>query len=239
MLKQVLTEGEKYVMSVSPVLNFSQQAIYDVVNNLGSLTARFIFRPIEDAAYFYFTQTISRDIELKDQDENKVKEASQVLRNVCKGVSSIGLIGFVFGQSYAGTVLLLYGGSDFVASGLPELLLRWHALAIVLMAVNGICEGYMFATNTSKQIDTYNYYMAFFSITFLLLSYQLTNIFGPVGFILANCCNMTFRICYSLSYISHQFKRRRDNPLVGLIPGKIFASMLIIAGIVCKASEVR
>lgn len=238
-LKQVLTEGEKYVMSVSPVLSFSQQATYDVVNNMGSLAARFIFRPIEDSSYFYFTQTIARDIELKDQEKEKVKEASQVLRYVCKGVTSIGLIGFVFGQSYAGTLLLLYGGEDFVAGGLPEVLLKWHALAIVLLAVNGVTEGYMFATNTSKQIDTYNYYMAIFSVTFLLLSYQLTNMLGPVGFILANCCNMAFRISYSLSYIGKQYKPLEDNPLIGLVPGKIFATVLVIAGIICKVSQVN
>lgn len=237
-LKQVLTEGEKYVMSISPVLNFKQQATYDVVNNMGSLAARFIFRPIEDSSYFYFTQTIARDISLKDQEKEKVKEASQVLKNVCKGVTSIGLIGFVFGQSYSGTVLLLYGGQEFVSGGLPEMLLRWHALAIVLLGVNGITEGYMFATNTSKQIDTYNYYMAIFSVTFLLLSYQLTNLLGPVGFILANCCNMTFRICYSLAYITKQYKNSRENPLDGLIPGKIFTSALVISGLVCKYSEV-
>lgn len=237
-LKQVLTEGERYVMSVSPVLSFSQQATYDVVNNMGSLAARFIFRPIEDSSFFYFTQTIARDVDLKDQKQEKVKEASQVLRNVCKGVTSIGLIGFVFGQSYAGTLLMLYGGKDFVAGGLPELLLRWHSFAIVLLAVNGITEGYMFATNTSKQIDTYNYYMAFFSVTFLVLSYQLTNFFGPVGFILANCCNMAFRISYSLSYIGKQYKNLNENPLEGLIPGKIFATVLIVSGIACQASQV-
>ena len=238
-LKQVLTEGERYVMSVSPVLSFSQQATYDVVNNMGSLAARFIFRPIEDSSFFYFTQMIARDVDLKEQKEEKVKEASQVLKNVCKGVTSIGLIGFVFGQSYAGTLLLLYGGPDFVAGGLPELLLRWHSFAIVLLAVNGITEGYMFATNSSKQINTYNYYMAVFSVTFLVLSYQLTNYFGPVGFILANCCNMAFRISYSLSYICKQYKNLNENPLVGLVPGKIFSIILIISGIACKASEVN
>lgn len=238
-LKQVLTEGERYVMSVSPVLSFSQQATYDVVNNMGSLAARFIFRPIEDSSYFYFTQTIARDIELKNQKQDKVKEACDVLRNVCKGVSSIGLISFVFGQSFAGTLLLLYGGQDFVASGLPELLLRWHTFAIVLMAINGITEGYMFATNTSKDINTYNYYMAIFSITFLVLSYQLTNFFGPVGFILANCFNMIFRISYSLRYITKQYKPLNDNPMNGLIPGKMFTTILIISGIACKLSEVK
>ena len=234
----MLTEGERYVMSMSPVLSFSQQATYDIVNNMGSLAARFIFRPIEDSSFFYFTQTIAREVDLKDQDKEKVKEASQVLKNVCKGVTSIGFIGFVFGQSYAGTLLLLYGGQDFVAGGLPELLLRWHSFAIVLLAVNGITEGYMFATNSSKQIDAYNYYMAMFSVTFLVLSYQLTNFLGPVGFILANCCNMGFRISYSLSYITKQYKNIEANPLTGLVPGKIFATVLVVAGIACKASEV-
>lgn len=160
------------------------------------------------------------------------------MRNVCKAVTSIGLLAFVFGQSYSGTVLLLYGGADFVAGGLPELLLRWHCLAIILLAVNGITEGYMFATNTSKQIDSYNYYMAIFSVTFLLLSYQLTNIFGPVGFILANCCNMLFRIIYSNYYIYKQFKSLNINPLNGLLPGRLFVIVLVIMGIVCKVSEV-
>lgn len=39
-VKQILTEGEKYVMTISPVMTFTQQAMYDIVNNLGSLAAR-------------------------------------------------------------------------------------------------------------------------------------------------------------------------------------------------------
>lgn len=66
-MKQVLTEGERYVMSISPILTFHQQATYDIVNNLGSLFARFVFRPIEENSYFYFTQTILRDVPLAEQ----------------------------------------------------------------------------------------------------------------------------------------------------------------------------
>uniref|UniRef100_A0A182Q562 Protein RFT1 homolog n=1 Tax=Anopheles farauti TaxID=69004 RepID=A0A182Q562_9DIPT len=236
-LKQVLTEGEKYVMSVSPVLTFSEQATYDVVNNMGSLAARFIFRPIEDSSYFYFTQSIARDTTLAEQKRETVQEASDVLAYVLKTVTSIGLLAFVFAQSYSGTVLLLYGGADFVEGGLPEQLLRWHSLAIVLLAPNGITEGYMFATNTSKQIDTYNYYMAFFSVTFLLLSYQLTNWFGPVGFILANCCNMSFRISYSVFYIGKHFRTVGMSPIRKALPGPMYLSVLGVCGVVCKLSE--
>lgn len=86
---------------------------------------------------------------------------------------------------------------------------------------------------------SYNYYMAMFSVTFLLLSYQLTNLLGPVGFILANCTNMIFRIGYSTFYIFKQFHTVSLNPLYGILPGKRFLSVLSICGVLCKVSEVR
>lgn len=207
---------------------------------MGSLAARFVFRPIEDSCYFYYTQTIARDVPVKEQPQNKIAEATHVLSQVCRTVTSIGLLGLVFGQSYAGTILLLYGGQEFVAGGLPEQLLRWHCVAIILLAINGVTEGYIFATKTSQQIDSYNYYMAIFSITFLLLSYVLTNVFGPVGFIFANIFNMGLRICYSVNYIHNQYKETSFRPLRGLLPaGVVFPSTLFVVGIICKFSEYR
>ena len=66
---QVLSEGERYVMTLLNVLSFAEQGVFDVVNNLGSLTARFLFRPIEESAYFYFSQLIHRDEEINRQDK--------------------------------------------------------------------------------------------------------------------------------------------------------------------------
>ncbi|CAG9786776.1 unnamed protein product [Diatraea saccharalis] len=236
-VKQLLTEGEKYVMSVSPVMTFSEQATYDVVNNLGSLAARFIFRPIEDSSYFYFTQMVSRELPLHKQDQHKVQESCTVLSQVCKTVSSIGLIVLVFGQSYSKTLLLLYGGEAFVASGLPVQLLRSHCLAIVLLAINGVTECYTFATMTSAQLNSYNYLMVFFSISFLLLSYVLTYIFGPVGFIISNCINMFARIVHSIHFISNKYKDTDHKPLEGLYVGNFFLLTLFVVGCVCKLSE--
>lgn len=238
-VKQLLTEGEKYVMSVSPVMSFSEQATYDVVNNLGSLAARFIFRPIEDSSYFYFTQTVSRDLPLHKQDHNKIQESCTVLSQVCKTVGSIGLVVLVFGQSYARTLLTLYGGEAFVASGLPVQLLRSHCLAIVLLAINGVTECYTFATMNSAQLNSYNYLMVFFSISFLFLSYVLTYIFGPVGFIISNCINMFARIMHSVHFISHKYKDTGYKPLEGLNVGKMFLLTLFVAGCICKVSESR
>lgn len=238
-VKQLLTEGEKYVMSVSPVLSFSEQATYDVVNNLGSLAARFIFRPIEESGYFYFTQMIDRNSNIQNQDKKKVSESCIVLSQLCRVVTSIGLIVLVFGQSYARTLLLLYGGEGFVGSGLPVLLMRCHCLAVILLAVNGVTECYSFATMTSKQLDRYNYLMVFFSISFLLLSYVLTNLLGPVGFILSNCINMLARILHSTYFIADKFKETDYKPLEGLLVGRLFGGALLLAGMACKASELR
>lgn len=74
---------------------------------------------------------------------------------------------------------------------------------------------------------------------FLLLSYQLTAFFGPVGFILANCTNMMLRIVYSYAYIRRQYQHVQLNPLDGIKPSKGFLICLIVSGIICKVSENR
>ncbi|XP_063916164.1 protein RFT1 homolog [Zophobas morio] len=237
-IKQVLTEGERYVMTVSPVMSFSQQSMYDIVNNLGSLAARFIFRPIEESAYFYFTQMIKRDEAVAKQNQRYISESATVLSQLCNIVTSIGLIVVTFGQSYSYTLLYLYGGDKLVETHLPVTLLRFHSFAVVLLAINGVTEGYVFATMNNKQLDRYNYIMVIFSVSFLVISFVLTNILGPVGFILANCVNMLARIIHSLIYIYKKYQGTTYKPLSGLIPSQKFLLVLLISGVITKTSEV-
>jgi len=56
-------------MTLFSVLTFSEQGVYDIVNNLGSLAARFLFRPIEESAYFYFSQMVARDTTIQEQNQ--------------------------------------------------------------------------------------------------------------------------------------------------------------------------
>ncbi|CAF3914666.1 unnamed protein product, partial [Rotaria sp. Silwood1] len=55
-----LTEGERYIMSLFNLVSYKDQAIYDTINNLGSLLPRLIFSTLEESAYAYFQQTLSR-----------------------------------------------------------------------------------------------------------------------------------------------------------------------------------
>jgi oligosaccharide translocation protein RFT1 len=57
---KILTEGERYIMSLFNILSYKDQGIFDVINNLGSLLPRLIFSTLEESAYAYFQQTLSR-----------------------------------------------------------------------------------------------------------------------------------------------------------------------------------
>ncbi|XP_075229849.1 man(5)GlcNAc(2)-PP-dolichol translocation protein RFT1 [Lycorma delicatula] len=236
-LKQLLTEGERYIMTLFSILSFYEQGVFDVVNNLGSLAARFLFRPIEESAYFYFSQLVHRDIPISEQNVDQINEASTVLKQLLRTVVSIGLVVLAFGQAYTRLALLLYGGSK-LAIGLAPMLLRTHCFAILFIAINGTAEGYVLATMDAKQLDRFNHWMAILSVGFLLVSWLFTTLFGSVGFILANCCNMIARITHSILFIKHQYKDTQFRPLDGIIPGKLFSVALITSFIITFLSEV-
>ncbi|KAK0084300.1 hypothetical protein PV325_007295 [Microctonus aethiopoides] len=236
-LMQILTEGERIIMTILPILTFAEQGSYDIVNNLGSLAARFIFRPIEDSAYFYFTQTIERDNSLNNQNPEKVRESVNVLKHLLSTVTSVGLVILVFGQSYSSTLLWLYGGAKLTAT-LPVLLMRAHCLAVLLLGINGVTECYTNATADSKHINKSNFIMIYQSIAFLLASYIFAMWLGPVGFIFGNCVNMSLRIYHSITFINRRHLDNDYKPLSGLVPKPIFSGCLTASAIVTTISQI-
>lgn len=113
--KQILTEGERYLITAFNLLNFSESGIYDIINNLGSLIARFIFLPIEDASYIYFTNSIERGVTYESAKKKQSSSESQFspktsFELLLKAVSLIGVIVMIFGQGYSQLLLQIYGG---------------------------------------------------------------------------------------------------------------------------------
>ena len=111
LLKQILTEGERYLMTLFNALTLAQQGVYDVINNLGSLAARFIFLPVEESYYLFFSQTLVRDKPASKQPQESLYLAAVTLESVLKFVLLIGLTIVVFGYSYSFLALDIYGGS--------------------------------------------------------------------------------------------------------------------------------
>ncbi|OXA55379.1 Protein RFT1 [Folsomia candida] len=169
-LKQLLTEGERYLMTFFDILAFDEQGVYDLVANLGSLAARFIFLP-------------------------KLAQATaEVLGNLVKMMLLIGSVMIVYGIPYSNTVLFLYGGSKLSEQGPGTRLLQANCAYIFIMALNGVTEAFTFAAMTQAQMDKFNRRLIGLSCVVLAASYLFTRLFGSVGFFLANSVNMGLRV---------------------------------------------
>lgn len=236
-LKQMLTEGERYVMTFLNVLNFGDQGVYDIVNNLGSLVARFIFLPIEESFYIFFAKVLERGTDVKLQKQDDIAMAAAVLESLLKLVLLVGLSITVFGYAYSQLALDIYGGS-MLSSGSGPSLLRCYSLYVLLLAVNGVTECFTFASMCKEEVDRFNFVMLALSFTFLCVSYFLTQWQGSVGFILANCFNMSIRIAHSIHYIYNYFKESSFRPLKGLLLSPSLIFVYIISGVVTVFSEI-
>ncbi|XP_065789564.1 man(5)GlcNAc(2)-PP-dolichol translocation protein RFT1 isoform X4 [Muntiacus reevesi] len=152
-LKQILTEGERYVMTFLNVLNFGDQGVYDIVNNLGSLVARLIFQPIEESFYIFFAKVLEREKDATLQKQEDVAVAAAVLESLLKLALLTGLTITVFGFAYSQLVLDIYGGA-MLSSGSGPVLLRAYCLYVLLLAINGVTECFTFAAMSKEEVDS-------------------------------------------------------------------------------------
>jgi len=233
-VKQLLTEGERYVMTVFSLLSLPEQGVYDVVTNLGSLAARFVFRPVEESAYFFFSQLWRRAVPLAEQEQGE--EVAEGLHRLLRLMLLLGLLVFALGISYCHLLLTLYGGGTLAEGAGPDLL-RAQCLLVLLLAVNGVTECFARSAMTEGEIQRHTRAMSAMSVAYLALAYLLTTHLGPVGFTFANCLNMCVRVLLSLRVIWAAFAGRAPSPLLGLLPPTDLLLLIASGGLCCHLSE--
>ena len=150
-------------------MTLSEQGIFDVISNLGSLAARFIFRPVEESAYFFFSQLWARGTPAKEQDKEGYQKVKTGLYRLLKLMLYIGLIVVLFGYSYSHFVLHLYGGSN-LSDGIGPDLLRTQCFLILFLAINGVTECFARAVMTETEINVYTRAMTIMSVFYVLLT---------------------------------------------------------------------
>jgi oligosaccharide translocation protein RFT1 len=226
-LKQLLTDGERYIMTLLGLLTFAEQGVYDIITNLGSLIARIVFLPIEESFYVYFASVLIRGDTALVQSKAVIQSTSRALSLILKLVSLIALVILVFGNSYSELALDIYGG-QILSQGAGPILLRSFCVYLLFLAVNGMTECFMFSSMSQERVNRYNNVMVIFSITFLCAAALLIQIFGSVGFIFANCINMATRIVYSTRFIYNFYKPVSLNPLWDAVPStQVWLSLLL------------
>lgn len=232
-LKQFLTEGEAFVMTMFPLLSFAEQGVFATISRLASIVMRVGFKNIEDSYYLFFAQMLHRGLPADQQGKDTVQGCREALGNLLRMMLLFGLVITVYGLSYAKLALLLYGGTA-LATGQAPVLLAWYCPYICACGINGVSECFFFATMAQVDVDQYNYKLVTFSFFFLLLSVLLSYWLGAVGFILANIANVVIRISYSMRYIEQFFG---SSLLYRMMP--LHKELLVIAlsGGTCALSE--
>ncbi|CAF1126454.1 unnamed protein product [Adineta ricciae] len=228
---KILTEGERYVMSLFNLISYKDQGVFDIINNLGSLLPRLIFSTLEESAYAYFRQTLSRTKTVNDQhvrddemlvhprkdeptiassptstEQQTIKQNAFTFYNyLLRCVIIISFIVIIFGMPYSRFLLNLYGGTA-LTEGPGPLLLRLYCIYILFLAVNGITEAFSQATMSIEELETYKNRIAMFAIVYLGVFYILIQLLGVHGIIIANCLNMSARIITNSFHIYRYFR---------------------------------
>jgi oligosaccharide translocation protein RFT1 len=195
LLKQFLTEGERFVMTFLAVLPLDQQGLFHVVGNVGSLAARFVFAPVEEASFLHFSQCLHRSDSAPEVLKSTANTSARTLTLLMRAMTLIGLLGVTFGIPYSSTVLWAYGGAALTSDAAVQLL-RFQCAYIALIALNGILETFTFASMSTKQLARFNYALIALSLLFVLSCTPLVQSLGLCGFVVASCLPMIGRIAF-------------------------------------------
>ncbi len=187
--KVLLAQGAKVAM-VTFKADPHEQGVYALVNNLGSIVARFIFQPLEEIAYTVFG---------KMNDSRDRARVPALFRTLLKTMLLFGILFLCFGTEYTHLLLRVLYGEAWANTSAPKVL-AWYCAYVLLMATNGITEALVHAVADRSTLSYFNAWLIVCSVCFVIASGALLPL-GAVGLVFANCINMLSRIFFSGWYI--------------------------------------
>ena len=231
--KQILTEGD--TLLISYMCTIEEQGAYAVVSNYGSIIARLLFQPLEEATRLMLTKIMSqakKEDTLDGTGEKATSVKDKITQNTTTSGTTITNDSYMQAFTYIKMVSLFYFNLCLVilfagvTNGpfLLKLLLgnknNWdktdifslfpqYITYIPFLAFNGVFEAFFTSLATPKDILRYSKFMTVATVLVLALSYYLILVWNLrlSGLMIANIANMSLRIIYCFFTLQKFFSK--------------------------------
>ena len=240
LLKHLLTEADKIVLTFTR--DSFDQGIFAVSHNYGSLIARIVFSPIEDAARVAFSKLSLSTKPSKEKNNKEAKELLEILdllQTLVQLVTMIGTILVIFGPNFARLAVFHLLSPQWRCEDTVQTLSA-YCLYVFTLGLNGVTEAFVYAVASPSDFSWINNGLIVSSLFYALSIWALNNYssFGTSGIILSGAVSMLCRIAFSYSFIQRYFA---DNgiPFVRILSVPsiplLFATMIVFA--ICYTSS--
>ncbi|KAG6006894.1 hypothetical protein E4U21_006613 [Claviceps maximensis] len=254
LVKHLLTQGDTFLISLFSTPEI--QGNYALANNYGGLLARLLFQPVEESSRSYFSNLLSRVSSSSTKSSSssssssssassgasasaiteraaqtlssEVKEARQNFRALTRLYMILSSVVVALGPFASPSLIALVAGRRWALDGAGHVL-GVYCFYIPFLALNGITESFVASVASGADVHRQSLWMGVFSLVFAASAFLFMHILplGAQGLVLANICNMSCRIIWSLAFIRAYFRKNKTHlSLTSLIPGGTVALAL-------------
>ena len=224
-LKLILTEGEKVFIVVLGALSVDAKGDYSLISNFASVLTRFVFLPLEEAAFNLFGNECKGG-----EDKNFLMKAMRIVTSITLLAITLAYYLSVF------TIRTLYS-EKWVSSNTTSMLFT-YCIYLLFCAINGLSEAYATAKAKSKEMYGLTMMLVVNSIIYINACYFMKGV-GVLSLIFANMVNMGFRILVNFYYIYKKESVEFMKIVVGCLPHLYSIIYLIFANCVLYLARRR
>ncbi|PWN33583.1 uncharacterized protein FA14DRAFT_110462, partial [Meira miltonrushii] len=152
-VKHVLGEADKF--AVARLGSLSDQGAYALASNYGSLIARLLYQPIEESARLTFASNLGSST--SKPSKAAMLYARDMLSNLLSFYSLFAMYLVAFCPPLTTPLLTIIAGKRWaLETSAPKILAVYGAAYLPAMGFNGLLEGFLQASASSKQLARYD-----------------------------------------------------------------------------------